>query len=333
MTFTVQTVDVDANKKPTQIWIVAGPDGSGAAPRQITHDGESNQRARWSPDSRRIAYISDRRGSSQIWLMDPDGGNAKQITNVSTEADGELFAPDGKNLLFSSDVYPDCGADDACNQRHLDADKANKVHARIYTELLYRHWTQWQTARRSHLLVVPVTGGQAKDLTPGRYTVPPFSLGGPDDYDVSPDGQEVCYSMNADAVPAASTNADLYVVSIKGGDPVKISSTPGADSSPQYSPDGKYIAWRAQFRAGYESDRWRLLVLERTTGKLLNLTETLDRWVNSFRWSPDSTRLFFTTNDRGSQSIQLISATGGAARQVVGGYSELDDVQIGRAHV
>jgi dipeptidyl aminopeptidase/acylaminoacyl peptidase len=107
MTFTVQTVDVAANKKPTQIWIVAGPDGSGAAPRQITHDGESNQRARWSPDSKRIAYISDRGGSSQIWLMDPDGGNAKQVTNVSTEADGELFAPDGKNLLFTSDVYPE----------------------------------------------------------------------------------------------------------------------------------------------------------------------------------------------------------------------------------
>ena len=331
MTFTVQTVDVAANKKPSQIWIVAGPDGSaGSTPRQITHDGESNQRARWSPDSRRIAFLSDRGGSSQIWLMDPDGANAKQITNLSTEADGELFAPDGKNLLFTSEVYPECGADDGCNRRNLDADKASKVHAHIYTELLYRHWTAWQTGRRSHLLVIPVAGGAAKDLTPGKNIVPPFSLGGPDDYDISPDGQEVCYSMNADAVPATSTNADLYVVSIKGGDAVKITSTPGADSSPLYSPDGKYIAWRAQFRAGYESDRWRLLVLERATGRLVNLTETLDRWVNSFTWSPDSARLFFTTTDRGRQSIQLISVTGGAARQVVGGDSEVDDMQLTR---
>ena len=126
--------------------------------------------------------------------------------------------------------------------------------------------------------------------------MPPFSLGGPDDYDISPDGQEVCYSMNADPVPAISTNSDLYVVPIKGGETgARSSSTPGADSSPQYSPDGKYIAWRAQFRAGYESDRWRLMVLERATGSVTNLTETLDRWVNSFTWSPDSTRLFFTT--------------------------------------
>jgi len=329
--FTVQTVDLAANKKPSQVWIVSGPDSpSGLAPRQITHEGEANRRPRWSPDSRRIAYISDRGGSSQIWLMEPDGGNATQLTNLSTEADGELFSPDGKNLVFTSEVYPECGADDACNQKDLDAAKNEKVKARIYTDLLYRHWTTWRGTRRSHLLVVPAAGGPARDLTPGKNEVPPFSLGGPDDYDISPDGQEVCYSMNADAVPAVSTNADLYVVSIKGGDAVKISATPGADSSPLYSHDGKYIAWRAQFRAGYESDRWRLVVLERATGRLTNLTETLDRWVNSFTWSPDSTRLFFTTNDRGRQSIQLISVNGGATRQLVSGDSELDDMQLTR---
>ena len=139
--------------------------------------------------------------------MDPDGGNAYQVTNLATEADGVLFSPDGKNLLFTSEVYPECGADDACNKKNLDAEAAAKVKARIYTELLYRHWTAWQSRRRSHLLVVPVAGGAPKDLTPGKRDVPPFSLGGPDDYDISPDGQEVCYSMNADPVPATSTNS------------------------------------------------------------------------------------------------------------------------------
>ena len=329
--FTVQTVDVAANKKPSQIWIMSGPDGpANAKPLQITHDGEGNQRPRWSPDSKRIAYISDRAGSSQIWLMDPDGGNAKQVTTLSTEADGEVFSPDGKNLVFTSEVYPECGPDDACNKKKLEADASNKVRAHIYTELLYRHWTRWQTARRSHLMVVPVGGGVVRDLTPGARDVPPFSLGGPDDYAVSPDGQEVCYAKNADPVPATSTNSDLFVVSIKGGEAVKISSSPGADVSPQYSPDGRYIAWRAQFRAGYESDRWRLMVLERTNGRLSNLTETLDRWVNSFTWAPDSTRLFFTTTDRGRQSIQLIAVTGGSLKQVISGDSEVDDMQFTR---
>ncbi len=148
--------------------------------------------------------------------MDPDGANAKQVTNFATEADGVLYSPDGKNLLFTSAVYPECGADDACNQKNLDADAASKVKARIYTELLYRHWTAWQSKRRSHLLVVPIGGGPPRDLTPGTRDVPPFSLGGPDDYDISPDGLEVCYSMNADPVPAISTNADLFVVPIGG---------------------------------------------------------------------------------------------------------------------
>ena len=325
--FTVQSVDVAANKKPVQVWIVPL---EGGAPRQITQDGESNQRPRWSPDSKRIAYLSDRGGSSQIWMMDPDGGNARQVTNLATEADGHLFSPDGKNLVFTSAVYPECGADDVCNKTNLDAEKAGKVKARIYTELLYRHWNAWQGKRRSHLLVTPVAGGAIRDLTPGTRDVPPFSLGGSDDYDISPNGQEVCYSMNADPVPAASTDSDLYVVSIAGGQPVKITITPGADSNPRYSPDGKYLAWRAQLRAGYESDRWRLMTLERSSGKVANLTESLDRWVNSFTWSPDSGSIFFTTSDRGRQPIQVIPAVGGASKTVASGDSELDDMQLTR---
>ena len=89
--------------------------------------------------------------------MDPDGGNASQVTNLSTEANGVLFSPDGKNLVFTSNVYPECGADEACNKRLLDAESASKVKARIYTELLYRHWTAWSGKRRSHLMVMPLS--------------------------------------------------------------------------------------------------------------------------------------------------------------------------------
>jgi len=325
--FAVQSVDVAANKKPQQIWTVPL---AGGTPKQITHDGENNQRPRWSPDSRRIAYVSDRSGSSQIWLMDPDGSNAKQVTNFAAEADGVLFAPDGKNLLFTSSVYPECGADDACNRKNLEADKSNPVKARIYTELLYRHWTTWQTKRRSHLLTVPAGGGAPSDLTPGTRDVPPFSLDGTDDYDISPDGSEVCYAMNGDPEPAISTNTDLYVVPLAGGQTRKITGTAGADVTPRYSPDGKYLAWRAQFRAGYESDRWRLLLLERASGRVTNLTETLDRWVTGFTWAPDSTSLFFTTSDRGRQSIQLLPVTGGGIRVAASGDSTLDDMQLSR---
>ncbi|HUO33292.1 MAG TPA: S9 family peptidase [Bryobacteraceae bacterium] len=323
--FTATTVDVPGNRKVTEIWLV--PVVGGAA-RQITPGPDDNDRPRWSPDSKHIAFISARGGSPQIWMMDADGSNPKQITNLATEAGGVMFAPDGKHLVFTSDVYPQCSADDACNKQALDAEKNSKVKARIYTALLYRHWDHWEGARRSHLLAIAATGGPAIDLTPGDRDVPPFSLGGGDDYAISPDGNEVCYSMNADPVPAISTNTDLFVVSIAGGPARKITSNPAADSGPRYSPDGKYLAWRAQVRPGYESDRWRLWVMERATGKVTDLTENVDRWVNSFAWSPDSANLFFTTEDRGRQSIQFTSVKGGEERVAVSGDNQLDDMQF-----
>jgi dipeptidyl aminopeptidase/acylaminoacyl peptidase len=323
--FTVQTIDLDKNTKPTQIYTVPV---DGGTPRQLTHDGTANGRPRWSPDSRAIYFVSDRSGSSQVWVMDADGSNPRQITKLATEAGGILVSPDGKRIVFLSSVFPDCGADDACNKRKLDEESASKVKARIYTSLLYRHWTQWRTARRQHLMVVDSDGTELKDLTPGDHDVPPFSLGGPDDYTISPDSGEVAFAMNVDPNPESSTNSDIYVVPIAGGDVRKITTGVGADNSPQYSPDGKSLAFRSQARAGFESDRWRLMVLDRATGRTTNLTEGLDRWVGSFTWSPDSTRLFFTMEDRGRTGLQMIQATGGGSRSIIAGPSSLDDVQF-----
>jgi len=322
--FTVQTVDIPQNAKPKQIYVVPA---AGGVPLQITTQGSDNERPRWSPDSKRIAFISDRGGSSQVWIMNADGSQPKQITNLSTEAGGVLFSPDGKKLVFTSNVFPDC-ADDACNKTRLDAERNSKVKARTYTTLLYRHWTEWQTKRRSHLMAVDADGGPVKDLTPGDQDVPPFSLGGPDDYAISPDSHEVCYTMNADPIQATSTNTDLFVVPIAGGESKKVTLNPGADASPQYSPDGKWLAYRSQARAGYESDRWKLMVLERATGRVSAITDTLDRAVESFTWSQDSNALFFTVLDRGRQSIEMIPAAGGASRVIVSGSNTLDDMQL-----
>ena len=165
------------------------------------------------------------------------------------------------------------------------------------------------------------------DLTPGDKVVPPFSLGGPDDYAISPDSREVCFAMNGDLVPATSTNNDLYVDPDRWRSAQKVTATRVRTTRPLYSPDGNYLAYRSQARAGYESDKWRLMVLERSA-EADNPTEAIDRSVENFIWSPDSKRLFFGVVDRGHQAIQFVAIEGGGARVALAGANTLDDMQF-----
>ncbi|MBM3752991.1 MAG: S9 family peptidase [Acidobacteria bacterium] len=322
--FAAQRVDLAANKKTTQIYNVTL---DGSSPKAVTSEG-SNDRPRWSPDSKRLLFVSDRGGSSQVWIMNADGSAQKQVTKLATEASGVLPFPDGKRILFLSEVYPECN-DEACNERMLREEKESKSKARVYTSLLYRHWNTYQSKRRSHLMMADIGGGAVKDLTPGRFDVPTFSLGGQDGYAISSDSKEVCYVMNGENDQALSTNSELWTVSPESGEPRKITITAGADVGPVYSPDGQWLAWRGQKTAGYESDRWRLFLIQRSSGSVRDLTETLDRSVQSISWSPDSTRLFFTVEDRGRQGIQMFAVNGsGGARSIVSGSATYDDVQL-----
>jgi dipeptidyl aminopeptidase/acylaminoacyl peptidase len=154
-------------------------------------------------------------------------------------------------------------------------------------------------------------------------------LGGPDDYAISPDGKELAYVTNTERDQSVSTNTDIYVVPIEGGEPRRITLNAGADRSPLYSPDGKYLAFRSQARAGYESDRWRLVLFERASGRTIVLNEGQDRNVEEMTWSPDSTRLFYVIEDRGRTVVEMIAASGGASRAVITGASHVGDVQFG----
>ena len=326
--FSATDVDLDANKKTTHLWIIPV---SGGDPSQITDDPAGETRGRFSPDEKKILFVSARGGSQQVWVADFDPSHGavtspKAITKISTEADGAIWSPDGKNILFTSEVYPGCG-DDLCNKTAEEARAKSPVKAMIFTHLLFRHWTRFTNVKRSHLFVVPADGGTAKDITPGNYDVPPFSLGGQDDYVISPDGKEVAYTSNHDAVPAISTNNDIFVVPITGGQVKKISTSPGSDSTPVYSPDGKWLAWRMQVRPGYESDRFRLVIYDRKSGQIHNLTENVDRWVESITWSPDSKSIYFVSEDKGEVPIYKIDiARPNHVQQVVGGAN--DEVQV-----
>ena len=305
----------------TDLWLAPV---SGGEARRLTSHPKSDSRGRFSPDGKRLAFLSARDGAPQVFVIDLSGGESRKLTSLSTGVASFVWA-DGNTLVVVSEVYADCAADDACNKKKMDeAGKGSS--ARVYTQLLYRHWDTWDDGRVGHLLAVPLDGGPARDLTPGDRDAPPFSLGGPDDYAVSPDGQELCFSRNVDAVEATSTNAELFVVPTSGGAPRRIAGSPGYDGAPRYSPDGTKIAFRAQMRAGYESDRWRLMLYDRKTEKTVNLTEAFDRHVEDFAWGPDSRSLFFTAADNARQPIFVIPAAGGTPKKLADGT--FGDLQV-----
>jgi dipeptidyl aminopeptidase/acylaminoacyl peptidase len=322
--FDCEDVDLAANTKTSHLWIVPA---SGGESRRLNPTPNHEERPRFSPDGKRLIWTSKATDPAQIWMCDFDPnagalvGKPHQVTNFSTGADGAIWSPDGKNIVFVSAVYPDC-KDDACNKQRDEELKKSKVKAKIFSRLFYRHWNAFTEFKRSHLFVVSahavvgafVSNAQAlgtsasttpRDLTPGDHDVPPFSLGGQDMYAISPDGQEIAYTSNVDEVEATSTNNEIFIVPISGPATAgkKISTSPGADTTPLYSPDGKYLAWRSQARAGFEADKWRLLVQDRQTGKTIDRTEFFDSSVGSFTWSLDSKRVLASVEERGQAPV------------------------------
>jgi Tol biopolymer transport system component len=307
--YAMATPDMDANRNASNIWIVPA---SGGAAIQLTQSGHDSA-PMWSPDSKALAFISSREGNSQVYVLSMEGGESHAITHVAGGADLVKWSPDGSTIAFTSPVYVDC-KDDACNSAR-DADKEkSKVKARVYEQLLYRHWTHWSEGKRSHLFVAPADGsGTPRDLTAGA------------NYDVPPDerGKEICYTAVPDKVEALSTNGELFVVPVSGGEGKKITTNPGFDGNPVYSPDGNYIAYHAQLTPGYEADRWRVMRYDRHTEKSEDLTEKFDRSAEGLVWSPDSKTIYFTAENETLSPIYAVDTRGGAApkRVVAKGFN------------
>jgi dipeptidyl aminopeptidase/acylaminoacyl peptidase len=311
--YTVAKPDLAANRLVRNIWIVSTNGNS--EPRQLTRGG-SDGRPRWSPDSKKLAFVSSRAGTEQVYLLSLNGGEGDPLTTLSTGAGNEQWSPDGRWIAFTSAVYPDCH-DDACNHQRDEARDKNPVKARTYDHLLFRHWTHWSDGKRSHLFVTSSSGGVPRDLTAGAdYDVPPDERGDAEDIAFSPDSKEICFTAVADRPEATSTNGDLFTVSLDAGEPRRITTNPGFDGHPVYSPDGRSIAYHAQFTAGYESDRWRLMLYDRTSQKTSNLTESFDRSVQEPIWSRDGRRIYFVAEDQGEQPIYAINVPGGSPQPI-----------------
>jgi dipeptidyl aminopeptidase/acylaminoacyl peptidase len=341
LAYSVTTVDLEQNTKTPELWLqaIAPPSGSGSEPMKLAvaqaHDGG----VQFAPDGKRILFLSGRGGSEQVWLADFDPAtgataNAKKLTSISTEAGDAIWSPDGNSILFTSAVYPDCpaispadgGVGDKCN---ADRDKAladSKVKAQIFTHLLYRHWDHFTGDKRTHLFLATVGTGAVRDLTPNDpHDVPPFSLGGGGcGCAFAPDGKELVFTENIDAEPAISVSAKIFTLDLTNpaAKPVAISTSKGGNFNPAYSPDGKWLAWRSEERAGYEADKFRLVVYERAAKTVKDLLP-IDQWVNEFVWARDSESLYAALSMKGGEQIYHVSVTGSFNPGAIGEFNDL----------
>jgi dipeptidyl aminopeptidase/acylaminoacyl peptidase len=308
--FTIGDVNWDANKVITQIYVVPIDGGS---MKQLTNGAGSATSPRWSPEGKRIAYIT----GGQVWTMENDGDNKNQVTKISTDAAAPIWSPDGQWIAFTSDVYPDCSNDD-CNKKKAEAAEKSKVKAHITTRLLFRHWDEWRDVKRTHVFLVSSKGGTARDITPGDFDSPPYAAASGVDFAFSPDSKEFAYIRNPDKVEAISTNSDIYVIPTAGGPAKDITvGNRGYDVGPIYTRDGKYIIYRSQATAGFEADRWRLMAYNRATGTSTEITKNFDLQVEEVALSPDGNYAYFIAGDRGRLPIYRVPLGGAEPQKVI----------------
>src|SRR6185503_8645592 len=284
--------DLPREKRTSHIWKM---DIDGRNARQMTTGETSSTSPTFSPDGRWIAFISEK--DSNLYVMPASGGQARKVTNVSTGVADPLWSPDSKWIAFSTDVYPECGGDDNCNKKIGETWSNGPLKAHMADSLLYRHWTAWKDGTRTHIFLANVATGAARDLTPGDFDSPSFQLGGPLQYDFSPDGSELAFVSNHDKNPASSTNSDLWLISLtdrKAEARNITAANPAYDGSPKYSRDGRFIAYRLQKQPGYESDLFRLALYDRKANTTSVVTESFRNWIDDFAWADDDKAIYFT---------------------------------------
>jgi dipeptidyl aminopeptidase/acylaminoacyl peptidase len=307
--YVVSDVDKNLNRSKRSVWVVPTTGGS---PQQLITSDKNDYSPRWSADGKSLAFLSTRDGAPQIYVASADGSNPRKITSAPGGVGEFIWSPNGKLFAFTTEVYADCQTLNCVANRN-EAEEKNKVKAVVADRLLFRHWDSFSRGKRSHLFVVSSEGGDPKDLTPGDHDVPPFSLGDPTAFDFSPDSTEIVFARNTDKDEALSTNNDLFVVPVGGGEAKRITgNNTGSDTTPRYSPDGRWIAYRSQLRRGYESDRFRLMLYDRRAGTSKELSTNFDRWVAELVWSPDSQNIYVAAEERGREWLGVFSINGGS---------------------
>lgn len=324
--YQVSVVSLEENKSTAAIWIAA-TDGK-TPPKQLTDPkGKKDTAPRWSPDGKKILFESTRSGTPQLWIVSAEGGEPKQLTDISSGAGTGVWSPDGMHIAFVSAVYPEFSEksfteSDKLNKEKDDEIDKNPVKAKVFTRLFYRHWDEYVGDKRQHLFVIGVDGKDCRDVTPGDRDAYPTSttFSSSDDFTFTPDSKHLIFTAVPARDEAWSTNHDLCRVSITNTSTTWENLTPNnkaADGGPKFSPDGKSLAWRTQKKAGYEADRWNITIVRECKPDGTFASEPVDQIpekildvsVNDFAWT-DYGVIFYTADLKGKDPLLRVMSTG-----------------------
>ncbi len=292
--FEATKYSLEKNKGDADIYLI-NSDGTNLHPLLFSPASENNPK--FSKDGKRVFFLK----KSQIWSCNLEGKDLKKITNLYTGVTDFTLSPDGSRFLLTSEVNPYC-ATQACNKKRDEYLKNRKASGIIIKQLMFRHWNRWHVYNRSHLYLFDKNKDEYIDVTLHQLNdIPPIDLGSAHDFTFSPDGKEIAFVMNPDRVVATSTNNEVYITDAtklrKNFLPryKKISVSKGNDNEPVYSPDGRYIAFRSMKHAGFEADKSDLIIYDRKSGTLRNLTEDWIYSVGEIVWTKDSKNILITT--------------------------------------